>query len=193
MCNANANYMLTHLIRKNKSVRPLKSVLWCGGWLGECGALVCLSSEGLPVRSHSSLQTPCIIKQSTSLLGGIVCVLFETSETSATPNHILLSSAASNRFRLRLSGTAEFSVGFCGLFVRLWFSFVCNPEFLSSTFFTLLLQLRSRHFQRFLLLTGNKEKKEIHLNLSKSSQINRHLVSGWLIPISFILIFIVIC
>lgn len=128
MCNANANDMLTHLIRKNKSVRPLTSVLWCGGWLGECGALVCLSSEGLPARSHSSLQTPCIIKQSTSLLGGIVCVLFETSETSATPNHILLSSAESNRFRLRLSGTAEFNVGFCGLFslfrLQSWVSFL---------------------------------------------------------------------
>lgn len=113
MCNVYANYMLTHLIRRNKSVRQLKSVLWCGDWLGECGALVCLSSEGLPARSHSSLQTPCIIKQRTSLLGGIVCVLFETSETL---NHILLSSAASNRFRLRLSGTTEFSVRFYSLF-----------------------------------------------------------------------------
>lgn len=71
------NYTVAHLIQKNQCVTCLKYVLWCvcGGWWGAVPLFA--TPEGLPTWSHSSLQTSCIIKQHTSLLGGIVCFLFE--------------------------------------------------------------------------------------------------------------------
>lgn len=161
MFHVYAIYMLSHLIRRNKSERELKSVLWCWGWgvrrpcLPLLWGITCAITRFFANTMHN---------KAVHNTAGRHCLCFIWNpETSETPNHILLSSAASNRFRVKLSGTAEFSVRFYSLFSL----FVCDTEFLSSTFFTLLLQLWNRYFQHFLLETGDKEK----VNPWKSFQI----------------------